>query len=284
MLLHDGVTFWPAADGGGVETRSEYLDEIARPWAAAVDLILAGHNFAAWTGELAGTPAGEPHLFATSVVVADLGEEVHVRGVFRVPPEPPRTPTPATQAMEAAGARPVGSLPDLWLTRTGAQRYLPHLLADAFRVATGADAGFVVPNFHGIQAPVDGAIAALGPGTVSELDVLRLVAAPDYDLQVAELRGGELEAAAARHWRLADPRNAAADAIAENWCRMPSAASGAHGRAGGTVAVIPAVIAFLERWLGRELEAHDSGIPAARAIAARISAGAAGAIRRPSMN
>ena len=228
-------------------------------------------NFAAWTGELAGTPAGEPHLFATSVVVVDLGEKVHVRGVFRVPPVPPRTATAATEAVEAAAARPAGSLPDQWLIRTGAQHYLPHLLADVLRAATGADAGLAVRNFHGIQAPVDGAIAALGPGPVSELDVLRLVAAPDFDLHVVELEGGELEAAAARHWELADPRNHAADAIAQNWCRMPTATGGAHGASGGTLAIIPAVIPFLERWLGRELDAHDTGIPAAHAIAQLVS-------------
>jgi hypothetical protein len=270
VLLHDGVTFWPGVQDG-VETRSAYLDGVAQPWAAAVDLILCGHNFAAWTGELAGTPAGEPHLFATSVVVVDLGEQVHVRGVFRVPPVPPPMPTAATEAVEAAAARPVGSLPDQWLIRTGAQHYLPQLLADAFRAATGADAGLAVPNFHGIQAPVDGAIAALGPGPVSELDVLRLVAAPDFDLHVVELEGGELEAAAARHWELADPRNHAADAIAQNWCRMPTATGGAHGASGGTLAIIPAVIPFLERWLGRELDAHDTGIPAAHAIAQLVS-------------
>lgn len=115
--------------------------------------------------------------------------------------------------MEAAAARPVGSLPDQWLARTGAQHYLPHLLADVLRAATGADAGLAVPNFHGIQAPVDGAIAALGRGPVSELDVLRLVAAPDFDLHVVELEGGELEAA--------------------------TATSGAHGAAGGTVGIMP---------------------------------------------
>jgi hypothetical protein len=270
VQLHDGVTFWPDAHDG-VQTRSAYLDGVARPWAAAADLILCGHNFAAWTGQLAGTPAGEPHLFATSVVVVDLGEQVHVRGVFRVPPVPSPTPTAATEAVEAAAARPAGVLHDQWLTRTGAQHYLPHLLADAFRAATGADAGFAVPNFHGIQAPVDGAIAALGPGPISELDVLRLVAAPDFDLQVVELEGGELEAAAARQWELADPRNHAADAIAQNWCRMPAATSGAHGAAGGTLASIPAVTAFLEHWLGRALDAHDTGVPAAHAIVQRIA-------------
>jgi hypothetical protein len=78
-------------------------------------------------------------------------------------------------------------------------------------------------------------------------------------------------AGTARAGELADPRNHASDAIAQNWCRMPTATSGAHGAAGGTLAIIPAVTSFLERWLRRELDAHDTGIPAAHAIVQRIA-------------
>ena len=44
------------------------------------------------------------------------------------------------------------------------EHYLPDLIAEGFRIATRADAGFVLPASHGIQAPFDGAVAALGPG------------------------------------------------------------------------------------------------------------------------
>ena len=120
VLLHDGVNWWPNDDlsGAPVGTRSARLEELARPWAPAVDLILAGHDFAAWTGELAGTPAGEPHLFANSVLVVDIADRPVVRGVFRVPALRPAHASPAVAAIDAAAARVVGELSAGWLTRT----------------------------------------------------------------------------------------------------------------------------------------------------------------------
>lgn len=81
LHVHDGVTWWPT--GGDEEptaTRTNYLEDVARPWARHVDLVLSGHNFGAWTGRLAATPAAEPHLFATSLVVVDLADRAVVRG------------------------------------------------------------------------------------------------------------------------------------------------------------------------------------------------------------
>ena len=84
---------------------------------------------------------------------------------------------------------------------------MPDLIAEGFRIATGAEAGFALPAFHGIQASFDGAMAALGPGPVSELDVVRMLASPWYDPVIVELRPGELRRAREAHWHLADPRN-----------------------------------------------------------------------------
>ena len=69
-LCHDGVEWWPKESS--FATRADRLRAAAAPWAPHVALVLLGHNFGAWVGELAGTPAGEPHLFASSVVVVDL--------------------------------------------------------------------------------------------------------------------------------------------------------------------------------------------------------------------
>src|SRR5215213_7328040 len=137
-LLRDGVAWWPA--GAGIATRADRLEALVRPWAADVDLILGGHNFGAWTGTLAGTPAGQPYLFASSVVVVDLGDEVIVRGVERVPPLRPPRPSAAVAAIDSAAANVVGESAHTWLSRTGAEHYLPDLLAQALRDASGADA------------------------------------------------------------------------------------------------------------------------------------------------
>jgi 2',3'-cyclic-nucleotide 2'-phosphodiesterase (5'-nucleotidase family) len=269
-LLHDGVEWWPSVDPAPIATRSERLEAVARPWAADVDLILAGHNFGTWVGTLAGTPAAEPHLFAASLSVVDLTPEPVVRGVFEVPPVRPPKPTPATEAIDAAAGRIVGELPDAWVTRTGAKRYLPDLIADGLRAATGADAGFVMPSFHGIQAPLDGAIASLGPGPVSELDVVRPLASPDYAPVVVELEPGELGQAVEACWTTAHPANAAADRLWWNWCRMPPGSS-VGAAAPRTVAVIPGVVPHLAEWLRRDLTTEPAGVSAPDALIAALS-------------
>jgi 2',3'-cyclic-nucleotide 2'-phosphodiesterase (5'-nucleotidase family) len=270
-LLHDGVEWWPSDDGGPpIATRSERLDAVARPWADHVDLILCGHNFGSWVGTLGGTPAAEPHLFAASLSVVDLAPKPVVRGVYQVPPVRPAKPTPATEAIDAAAARVVGELPDRWVTRTGAAHYLPNLIAAGLRSATGADAGFVMPSFHAIQAPIDGVIAALGPGPVTELDVLRPLAALDYDPVVAELRPGELDRVVESFWATADPRNAAADRLWWNWCRMPAGTS-VGAPSPQTVAMIPGVVAHVSEWLGRDLDAAPGGVSAPDALIAALS-------------
>ncbi len=269
-LLHDGVEWWPSDGAQAIATRSDRLAATVAPWADEFDLILGGHNFGAWEGTLAGTPAVEPHLFAASVAVVDLAPEPVVRGVFVVPPIAPTRTTPATEAVTAASVQAVAELADGWLTRTGADRYLPDLMADSLRRATGADAGLVLPAFHAIQAPLDGALGALGPGIVTELDLVRLMGAPGYDPVVAELQPGELAQAVARHSKTADPRNAAADALWWNWCRMPAGTSVGR-RPPRTIATIPAVVGHLSEWLEREVDAHPAGMSGRDALRAALT-------------
>jgi hypothetical protein len=266
-LLHDGVEWWPA---NPVATRSARLEDVARPWAHAVDLILGGHNFAAWTGALAGTPAGEPHVFGASLVVVDLADRPVVRGVYRVPARPPKRSSPSIEAIERARSQVFGETPHHWLTRTGTRHYPPQLLADGLRQATEADAALVVPSFHGTQAPLDGAIASLGPGSITELDAARLFGSPDYDPVIAELRPGELRAAVQAHWATADPANRDGDRAWWNWCRMPAAVStGAEDPA--SVAMIPGVTRHLSLLLDRDVGAEPAGPSARDALVAAVA-------------
>jgi hypothetical protein len=61
---------------------------------------------------------------------------------------------------------------------------------------------------------------------------------PPHGLVIAELRPGELRAAADAHWTMADPANRDADRLWWNWCRMPAAIS-VNGREPESVAAIP---------------------------------------------
>jgi 2',3'-cyclic-nucleotide 2'-phosphodiesterase (5'-nucleotidase family) len=265
-LLHDGVTWWPA--GEAIATRSERLDALVRPWAGAVDLIVGGHNFGAWTGTLAGTPAGEAHVFAASVLVVDVlapPARPSVRGVVRVPPRRPQVTTAAVEAFDAAAARVVGTSSERWISRTGAERYLPDLIAKAFLATSGADAAFVPPTHHGAQAPLDGIMAELPAGPVSALDLIRLFPADDYGPVIAELAPGELDSVVDRHATISDPGNRAGDDLWWNWCRLPAAVQTRTPNP-VSVALVAGNVALLERWLDRELTTEPSPVTARDAL------------------
>ena len=88
---------------------------------------------------------------------------------------------------------------------TGAERYLPDLVAVALREAAGTDAGMVLAAQHLTQGSLDGATAVLQAGPVTELDLMWLFGVVDDRPAVVELRQGELAAAVARHDAIADP-------------------------------------------------------------------------------
>ena len=257
-VLHDGVDWWPSLEPGGPPTlaRAERLADVARPWAGAVDLVVGGHVPDGWAGELAGTPAGHAHVFADSVLVVDLpGNDqarAVVRGWFRVPAVRPRRATAATRALDAAAANVVGESRQTWVSRTGAERYLPDLIAVALREAAGADAGMVLAAQHLTQGSLDGVTAVLQAGPVTELDLMWLFGVVDDRPAVVELRPGELAAAVARHDAIADPGARDADRVWWNWSRMPAGVSAGNGEP-GTVAVMPWVVPRLAEVLGRDL-------------------------------
>ena len=261
-LLHDGVAWWPR--GHSIATRSDRLDTLVRPWAAAVDLIVGGHNFGAWTGTLAGTPAGEAHVYAASVLVVDLHAPPAapvVRGVVPAPATRPDAISPVVEAFDAAASEVVGESSQQWISRTGAERYLPDLIADAFRRTSGADAAFVPPAHHGAQAPLDGVMAHLPAGPVTELDLIRLFPANDYGPVIAELQAGEWERIVAHHAAIAHPSNDASDGYWWNWCRMPAGTSLATTNP-ASVAVVTGNVSMLSGWLDRELSVEPSPVPA----------------------
>jgi hypothetical protein len=261
VLLHDGASWWPNPDphGGPIQARPDRLEALTRVWAERVDVILGGHTPGAWVGNLRGTPAGHAYLLASSVLVVDLLDPpagAAVRGVFTVPGIKPTRPTPATEALDAAGARIVGESSDIWITRTDARRYLPDLLAKALRTSTGADAALFLPGSHVTQAPLDGAIAVLPSGPISELDVLRLFDDDDR-LVIVHLEPGELRAAVDIYHAISDPHDRQGDQVDWNWCRMPAAVTSSD-REPRTLAIMAWVLPLLSEWLDRDLHGEPA--------------------------
>ena len=67
------------------------------------------------------------------------------------------------------------------------------------------------PAHHGAQAPLDGIMAELPAGPVTELDLIRLFPADDYGPVIVELDARRAAPAVERHAAIADPREPAGD-------------------------------------------------------------------------
>jgi 2',3'-cyclic-nucleotide 2'-phosphodiesterase (5'-nucleotidase family) len=269
-LLHDGVVWWPNANGpnGPIETRFDGLDEVARPWAEHVDLILCAHTHGGWVGELAGTPAGQAYSFASSVLVVDLAEPPTrpvVRGSFRVPPRRPSAANQSTRVMDAAASEVVGRSKHTWITRTGAQHYLPDLVAAAFLNATSADAALIPAGQSSTQAPLDGAVAGLRAGPVTQLDLVRLFSYDDDHLVVVELAADEFRLVVDFYNQLADPHSRESDYSPWNTCRMPPGVS-RNVEKPRTVAVMNWVVPRLGHSLHRDLDGGPATVGARDAL------------------
>jgi 2',3'-cyclic-nucleotide 2'-phosphodiesterase (5'-nucleotidase family) len=267
-LLHDGATWWNVP-GAGTQlcTRASHLAKTTRPWATHVDLILGGHTLGAWTGTVHGVPAGHAHAFAATVLAVDLPAAPGVPTIHRpvrVPAVRPAAASTAVTAIDAAGQRVVGQLSANWVSRRGAERYLPQFVARAMRAATGADASFVPASQLFTQAPLDGTVAALRAGAVTELDLQRLFPFDDR-LVLAELLPGELRRLVGAHNAQTDPANVFADSHWWNWARLPAGASTIVADP-ETVAVRPFVAPLLGVLLRRDITTHDSAAGGRRAV------------------
>jgi 2',3'-cyclic-nucleotide 2'-phosphodiesterase (5'-nucleotidase family) len=255
-ILHDGVDWWPdERDGRSVRHRAERLTSVSRDWVDQVDLVLGGHVPVDWSGSLNGVPAGHAGFFAATALLVDLEAPPAppaIRGVVRVPPVRPPDRTPAVAALQVAEAEIVGHSRHTWLGRTGAEHYLPDLVARALQRATDADAGMAFAGQNATQNAVDGAISALPAGPVNRLDLLRLFPYPDDRPVVVELAPDELREVVLAHDAVTDPHNVDGDHTWWNWARMPAGVFTATERP-RTVAVLPYIARRLERLLDREL-------------------------------
>jgi 2',3'-cyclic-nucleotide 2'-phosphodiesterase (5'-nucleotidase family) len=271
-LLHDGATWWPHGDG--IATRTDRLAAVTRPWASAFDAVLGGHTLGAWTGALHGVPAGHAHPFAASALVVDLPappSTATVHPPVRVPPVAPPVATPATDALAAAAAQAVGHVSATWATRPGTDHYLPDLVAATLLTATGADAAFVPPSSLFTQAPLDGTVAALRAGPVTELDLLRLAPFEGDDVAVAALGAGDFTRLVAGHDAAISPANAATDHCWWNWARLRAGTAVRRPDDAPASVALPAFAApIAASWLGRDLAARPADVAIRTALRASL--------------
>lgn len=274
-LFHDGITWWPeTGPRTGIGTRSRQLADACSPWAGKVDAILCGHTLGGWDGELNGTPAGQAFPFAAGVLVVDLLDSA--APMVHPPALVPATEPPASSAVDAvaaAGRRVLGEVDETWTTHPAAAHYLPGLVAAASREATGAEAGLIPPNHLFTQAPVDGIVAALPAGPLTDLDLQRLFPFPDDRLALIGLGPGEFRRIRDLHDRNANPANSASDGAWWNWMRAPAGWS-SRAEEPETAGVMAFAVPFFEMLLERDLVVHGSATSARRAVLDRLKDGA----------
>ncbi|MFC7546759.1 metallophosphoesterase [Plantactinospora sp. GCM10030261] len=173
--VHDGVDWRP--DGNGArQLPRRFADQIGA-WQVTPDLIVAGHTLGRWIGRLHGIPVLQPWAFGAEIGIAEFDRNLAVSRLTG------RVPTPCSDwtgfgadLVTAAAGRLLGHLPHTLVNRPGSDHSLPRYVAAAIARRNGTDGGvFGCWEMATGQPPVDGAVAFLAAGPVSEADVLRLV-------------------------------------------------------------------------------------------------------------
>jgi 2',3'-cyclic-nucleotide 2'-phosphodiesterase (5'-nucleotidase family) len=249
VLLHDGVDwrFGPR----GYEANHGRFAALCRPWAGSVDAIFGSHTLGRWIGHLEGTPVVQPWPFGAELGVVELtgGEVPKAYGI--TPKTGERWTRAGSEFLDEASSRVLGELEEPLLSRSGGPSPLADYFARALRGATGASAAAV--DMVGTQAPVDGVLAYLPAGPVTEADLLRLYPWPDATV-AGELGAEELWEVARTGWP-------------EPWTAWGFDAADRAGGETATLAVLEGDAAeHVERVVGRRLSWRRTGIGLREAV------------------
>lgn len=173
VALHDGVDF-AFADHGIVPDPSR-MRQFCEAVAGTVDLVLGGHTLGRWIGLLSGVPFLQPWAYGAEIGVARIARDSDVT-LSAVAPGPGRPWTGlGAEVVAQESARVVATLRADKTARPGKDTSLPELVARAVRRATGADLGLCfAPELQTNQPPIDGTIAFLPKGPVTNSQLLRL--------------------------------------------------------------------------------------------------------------
>jgi hypothetical protein len=262
VALHDGVD-WIVHGDGRVEFRSTRIADELTKIAPAVDLVVGAHTIGRWIGFIGGVPFIQPWPFGAEVGIADLrtGEPAAISAV-RPGPRRPTWDGPGGDRLAAAACARLGEFTRSWRSTPATCDYLPQLAAEALAEATGSAAAIVPAQVLVSQPPIDGVVAALPRGAVSEFDVWRLVRDAFDRCVIVELSADEVAAVVARLSEQAQP-GATLD-VPWTFLRMPPGAV-ATDPSDGTV-IPDAWRPLITEWLERDL----SGVPATTGIRGAI--------------
>ncbi|MEO3795990.1 metallophosphoesterase [Nonomuraea sp. B10E15] len=192
-VVHDGVDWEPVATGGCRPLPSRFASVIGA-WAHLVEVIVAGHTLGRWIGTLHETPVLQPWAFGQEIGVVDFDHALAPVRTYTEVPEP-AAPWDRSGAHLIAQARAqrAGTLTRPLRNQPGVDDSLPRYVGDAFARANGGDGAlYGCWEIATGQPPLDGTLAWLGAGEVTEADILRLVPYQDDSVVLADLTGQDL--------------------------------------------------------------------------------------------
>ena len=253
-LLHDGVDwrFGPR----GYKAHPERFSEVCRPWAHAVDAILASHTLGRWIGRVEGTPVVQPWPFGAELGVVELELGEAPKAYCLTPVTGGRWGGAGGELLAEASSKVIGELAEPLSSRSGGPAPLADFFARALREATGSHAAAV--DMLAVQAPLDGVLSFLPAGPVSEADVLRLYPWPDVTV-AGEIEEQELRKVAQAPWPWP-------------WSVWGFDTTDRSGGGTATLAVLEGdAVAHVERTLDRPVEWRLTGVRLREAVGRALS-------------
>jgi 2',3'-cyclic-nucleotide 2'-phosphodiesterase (5'-nucleotidase family) len=253
-LLHDGVDwrFGPR----GYEAIPERFSEVCRPWAQAVDAIIASHTLGRWIGQIEGTPVVQPWPFGAELGVVELARGEEPRAYCTTSESSGRWSGAGSDLLEEASSRVLGDLVEPLSSRSGGPAPLADFFARALREATGVRAAGV--DMLASQPSVDGVLSYLPAGPVTQADVLRLYPWPDATV-VGEIGEEELRKVPQASWPWP-------------WSVWGFDATDRSDRGPATLAVLEGdAVAHVERVLGRPVGWRRTEVGLREAVSRALS-------------
>jgi 2',3'-cyclic-nucleotide 2'-phosphodiesterase (5'-nucleotidase family) len=194
-LIHDGVD-WSIGSRGYVADPQRFA-ALCMPWARSVDAIVGTHTLGRWIGRVEGTPVVQPWPLGAELGVLELARGGKARAYGITPETGGRWTGAGSELLDRASSTVLGALEDPLHARSDGPSPLADFFAKALREAAAADAAAV--DMGSVQPPLDGVLAYLSGGPVTEADLVRLYPWPDATV-AGELSGEEIRAVARSGW------------------------------------------------------------------------------------
>jgi hypothetical protein len=271
LVVHDGFD-WTVDAQGRPAFDSRRFARRCLSWASSVDAIIAGHTLGHWLEHVGDVPVLQPWAAGVELGVVDFGRDSRDSSVYGVIVE--RGPSwrgSGAQIVAESFSNRIGDLPSpLFVRANNRASYLPDFMAQAVREISAADVGLVPAAEVCNQPPVDGVLAFLPSGELTEGHLFQLIPWIDDSIVKTRVTRPELRVIQ-RRWDTS-PARAVSERGWWSWAPFPCGFSARERLPDPlTIAVDSFWKGMVNSWLGRDCDWQDAGCGLRQALALAIS-------------